>query len=652
MLTKSCLCHPFPWVTLSVLACLFLLNGRVTAEPRPRETWHAYVADGQRFGSEHVTVAKGPGDHFRYMVESRTLIDLFGSRRQELLNQTEYVVTADYKPVSVRVRRKTESGEALIVGSINNGELRLRFERGELSWTRSIDVRGKVVPSTCLDDFLNDHSRGMDQKRVEFTLLDSDGWYAHKATAIKQGEQASGHVWTVDLGTELGRGIMSFGQDGIRRETKFRRPPVRMVSCSEDEAADLHYRKLVGRDVLMFPLSKDIGHPDRLRTLKVRLTWKDVPFDDLILEDKRQQILEKTDATESNAVTLVITASKPVEKPLKFPIDDARFAPYLAATRYIKPDDEAIKRQARQWTGRSSDSLAAVRVLSREISSYLNGGSLIAETLSGPEVLHLKEGKCSEYATLFASLSRSIGIPVRIVLGERLVGGHWVGHMWNEAYVGEWITVDSTANEVGSSFSLIKFVHSDTVMGTQKVRFGLTDSLAITVADFKQSPPISTKLKTGVDGKKYTNVDYVCRLTAPRDSWMLVDKSQAGVATIRFKVPDEDVLIHFAAFTLPSELNPRILVVPRRARFTALYTDFKVLRSEKFEVGGVKGQLFAFQRAPNAKETGTIKTTEFIWTKGKAGYILNVIASELKHDKYFADVEKLLRSFEQLDLSR
>ncbi len=651
MLTRCCLDRPFLWVTLSVLAGVFLLNGKVTAEPRPRETWHAYVADGQRFGSEHVTVAKGPGDNFRYMVESRTLIDLFGSQRQELLNQTEYVVTADYKPVSVRVRRKTESGDTLIVGSTNNGELRLRFERGELSWTRSIAVRGKVVLSACLDDFLNDHTQGTVQKRVEFTLLDTDGWYAHKATAIRQEEQASGHVWTVDLGTELGRGTISFGQDGIRRETKFRVPPVRMVSCSEDEAADLHYRKLVGRDVLMFPLSKDIGHPDRLRTLKVRLTWKDVPFDDLILEDKRQQIVEKTDGTETNAATLVITAPKPVDDPLKFPIDDARFAPYLAATRYIKPDDEAIERQARQWIGQSPDSLAAVRALSREISNYLNGGSLIAETLSGPEVLHLKEGKCSEYATLFASLSRSIGIPARIVLGERLVGGYWVGHMWNEAYVGEWITVDSTANEVGSSFSLIKFVHSDTVMGTQKVRFGLTDSLAITVEDFEQSSPLTTKLKTGVEGKQYTNIDYTCRLTAPRDDWMLVDKSQAGVATVRFKVPDEDVLIHFVAFTLPTKLSPRILVVPRRARFTAMYTDFKVLKSEKFEIGGVKGQLFAFQRAPNAKETGTIKTTEFIWTEEKAGYLLNLIASESTHDKYFADVEKLLHSFEQLDLS-
>ncbi len=162
---------------------------------------------------------------------------------------------------------------------------------------------------------------------------------------------------------------------------------------------------------------------------------------------------------------------------------------------------------------------------------------------------------------------------------------------------------------------------------------------------------MTTKLKTGVEGNKYSNVDYACRLTASRNDWMLVDKSQAGVATVRSKVPDEDVLIHFVAFTLPTKLSPRILVVPRRARFTAMYTDFKVLKSEKFEIGGVKGQLFAFQRAPNAKETGTIKTTEFIWTEGKAGYILNVIASESKHDKYFADVEKLLHSFEQLDLS-
>ena len=64
-----------------------------------------------------------------------------------------------------------------------------------------------------------------------------------------------------------------------------------------------------------------------------------------------------------------------------------------------------------------------------------DGGTLIPETLSGPEVLQCRNGKCSEFSTLFASLARSLGIPTRIVLGDprrtprdaRGMSGHSLG---------------------------------------------------------------------------------------------------------------------------------------------------------------------------------------------------------------------------------
>jgi hypothetical protein len=113
---------------------------------------------------------------------------------------------------------------------------------------------------------------------------------------------------------------------------------------------------------------------------------------------------------------------------------------------------------------------------------------MIAETLSGPEVLQSKQGKCSEYTTLFASLARSLGIPTRVVFGERMVGGHWVGHVWCEVYAGRWITVDANAGEVGGSMALLKFGHSDTVLGNQPLRWALTESLDISIDGFKMRP--------------------------------------------------------------------------------------------------------------------------------------------------------------------
>ena len=48
-----------------------------------------------------------------------------------------------------------------------------------------------------------------------------------------------------------------------------------------------------------------------------------------------------------------------------------------------------------------------------------------------------------------------------------MLAGQWMGHMWNEVFVGRWVTVDTGYNEIGESQLLLKFIHSDTVGGTQ-----------------------------------------------------------------------------------------------------------------------------------------------------------------------------------------
>ena len=88
---------------------------------------------------------------------------------------------------------------------------------------------------------------------------------------------------------------------------------------------------------------------------------------------------------------------------------------FLAAAQELARQTEAEREAQRQWE------LEAARALSKAIAQQLQGGSLIAETHSGPEVLQCREGKCSEHATLLASMARSLGSPTRVVLGLRLV---------------------------------------------------------------------------------------------------------------------------------------------------------------------------------------------------------------------------------------
>ena len=86
------------------------------AAPRVRDIWHSYVADGKRYGYVHTVVVRLPDGNFRITQETRVLMDLFGINKEELTERGEYVVTADYRPVSISVEGKRESGVARVTG--------------------------------------------------------------------------------------------------------------------------------------------------------------------------------------------------------------------------------------------------------------------------------------------------------------------------------------------------------------------------------------------------------------------------------------------------------------------------------------------------------------------------------------------------------
>src|SRR5271155_2852027 len=96
--------------TVLVLAFVSLASGAAQAAPRVRDAWDSYVADGKRYGYIHTVVARLPDGNFRITRESRVLIDLLGANKEEITERGEYVVTPDYRPVSIAVEGKRESG--------------------------------------------------------------------------------------------------------------------------------------------------------------------------------------------------------------------------------------------------------------------------------------------------------------------------------------------------------------------------------------------------------------------------------------------------------------------------------------------------------------------------------------------------------------
>ena len=221
--------------------------------------------------------------------------------------------------------------------------------------------------------------------------------------------------------------------------------------------------------------------------------------------------------------------------------------------------------------------------------------------------------------------------------------------MWNEVYVGRWIPVDASADEVGASFALLKFIHSDTVIGTQPLRRALPDSLAIRVQEYQLSDAdLAGQYETGVDGSTYTNVDFECRVTAPQPEWVLHDDSTPGVVTVRFEVPGaESAFIHFVAFGLPAGTPAKSIGESRIELFRPNYDAFEVTKNEPVAVTGAAGHTTRFGGTAKGSDVES-GITEVTWSQGSFGYILNMIATKADHDAQLADFEELLASFEVL----
>ncbi|MGQ0612688.1 MAG: transglutaminase-like domain-containing protein [Planctomycetaceae bacterium] len=132
------------------------------------------------------------------------------------------------------------------------------------------------------------------------------------------------------------------------------------------------------------------------------------------------------------------------------PVTDPQFAPFLESTPLLESDSPELRAVAREVVGGGTDAReAAARIGSFVFRTIEKGSPDIAE-LSAREILRRKMGDCSEHATLFLALCRAAGIPARRCSGFVCAGDLWGGHAWAEIWVGAWIGVDPTTNEIGT----------------------------------------------------------------------------------------------------------------------------------------------------------------------------------------------------------
>jgi hypothetical protein len=154
---------------------------------------------------------------------------------------------------------------------------------------------------------------------------------------------------------------------------------------------------------------------------------------------------------------------------------------YLKPEFNIESDAHEIIAKAGSITGDEKAPVLKARKLLKWVYDNVDKRPVVSVP-SAIEVLKIKVGDCNEHATLLTALLRASGIPARLAAGLVYNRGRFYYHAWTEAYLGRWISMDATLNQMPVDVSHICLVYGN--LDKQVEIMGLIGRLKIEVIEF------------------------------------------------------------------------------------------------------------------------------------------------------------------------
>ncbi|MCF8062702.1 MAG: lasso peptide biosynthesis protein [Deltaproteobacteria bacterium] len=222
---------------------------------------------------------------------------------------------------------------------------------------------------------------------------------------------------------------------------------------------------------------RNISRPRSVSFLEVRLKGLDrVAVDQSAWDGGRQRF--------SPPVLEISREKPPLEAGYEVPWAGGRerFQEALAPEFNIESGHEEIVRAAEEIAGAEKDPVAVTRRVQAWVYTKVKKRPVVSIP-SALEVLRTRVGDCNEHATLTTALLRALGIPARIAVGLVYTRGKFFYHAWTEAWVGEWVSLDATLNQMPVDATHIKLLEGN--LDRQVDVAGLIGRLKLQVMDYR-----------------------------------------------------------------------------------------------------------------------------------------------------------------------
>lgn len=432
------------------------------------EEWMGVYSGDSRVGYSH-TYIKPEGKKRRVFEETNLRMAVLGAD-MDVKVKSSYVLSG-WRIEAFDFSMKSGSIDLSATGKREGNELKIRVSSVSGTNEISFPLEGEPLVSPVLYRWLSEKNPQIG-KTYEITLFDPlsvlTGASASglKATLSVDGEEEV----RIPLGVFKTRRVkMTFAGSQItawiteRGETIKEVSPPGLLTVRESEDSVLR-GSLSGLDIMgKTAISSDaiLKNARSLRLLRLRVQGIGSTEGLDLGDDDRQSYKDGFIEVRVGDISKVNSYS--------IPYSDEGYRPYMKPGVLIQSDDPRIIEKAREIVGGERDSLK----VARKISDWVYRNLEKTPTISLPnalDVLQTKKGDCNEHAVLFAALSRSIGIPTKIVLGVVFLDGKFYYHAWNEVFVGDWIAVDPTFGQFPADASHVKFVEGDLSRGMEIIR--------------------------------------------------------------------------------------------------------------------------------------------------------------------------------------
>ena len=229
-------------------------------------------------------------------------------------------------------------------------------------------------------------------------------------------------------------------------------------------------------DIAAVPVDRPLPpDPENLTWLKLRLNIEDGTGALVTPDETDRQSLD-------NGVMLI--RREKISSLLPYGADygmDDGLAPLLRPEFNIESDAEEITAMAEAIAGAEKDPVKKAGMLLNWVYQNMDKRPVVSVP-SALEVLKTMAGDCNEHATLLTALLRASGIPARLSVGLVYSRGRFYYHAWTEAFLGGWISMDATLNQMPADVGHINLVYGN--LDKQMEIIGFIGRLKIEVLDF------------------------------------------------------------------------------------------------------------------------------------------------------------------------